>query len=227
MKFLTFAFLLFAFQPVISEAAVEMEVLVDRTSADPSPSSGIDRNKEALSSLLQNLRKLDEQLEKQGYLVVDEGTILEGKDEIVNVTNLPTVDQIENLAFQPLVLEGSEFERAELLGVGSVNLGSDGRFHNVYYRFSHPELGLVLLDEYSFQTDPDMVRYAVRKPIGNILINGRLGTLNPMITPDGTVGRTLIHYYTHEKHYELNVYKMITRESSEFAVLERLAQALY
>ena len=213
---------------ILAEGEVEMIVLVDRTESVSNQQLSQLRAEiieEAATQAAPQMTRFAEELSENGFVLASEEAIDQGK-MWWRIATRTDVDAIRDLGFVPIHLSGSEFDRAELLGVGGTH-SKDGLVHNLIYRFSHPSLGLVVLEEHSFATDPDTVRLTVSKPLGNIWINGMPGTAFSLSTPDGTIGRTTVKYFTESKKYSLHVYRTIPIGSEAFGDVERLAQALH
>ncbi|WP_334078365.1 hypothetical protein [Microbulbifer sp. M83] len=134
--------------------------------------------------------------------------------------------QLGQLGFSPINLEGSEFDRAELVRLGG-DPSSDGAIHSLTYQFQHPILGIVFLTEYSFLTDPDVTRLRVREASGNILVNGKPATLAPVKYKKAGGGATTVRFYTDTKLFSIHVFDTITRDHEKFDKLNALAQALH
>ena len=209
-----------------AESELDMVVLVDRTeaSSDLVSQRRAEIAREAVTEAAPLLARMGEELSENGYVLASQEEIDRAR-KWLKIATRTSVDAIENLGFDPVNLSRSEFDRAELRGVGGT-YSKDGLVHRLYYRFSHPELGLVMLEEYSFATDPDTVRLTVSRPLGNIWINGLPGTAFALSTPEGTAGRTTVKYFTESKMYSLHVFRTIPIDSEAFAGVERLAQAL-
>ncbi len=212
--------------PGVFAEPVEMVVLVDKTSNQSEELSKYREAfvRESVAEVSSCVARKVKELSEKGYITATVEDIARG-DLLARLATGKSVSAIGNLGFVPLDFSGSEFDRAELLGVAGYH-SRDGSVHRLIYRFSHPELGQVVLDESSFLTDTDTVRLVVSKPLGNIWINGQPGTAFALSTPDGTKGKTVVRYHTNSKRFSLSVGRSIPVGTEEFAAVERLAQAL-
>ena len=153
-----------------SELPVEV-----RSSIIESRAGSRETRHEARQTLAQLLEKRREQMRREGYMTVPEHEVIGSRPKLLALAGLnESASSIPNLGFEPVNLSGSAIDDCVLQGAGGVP-ESDGRVHDVVRRFDCPQLGVVLLQEQSFSTNPSIIRFASSTPWGNLQINGEPG----------------------------------------------------
>jgi hypothetical protein len=144
----------------------------------------------------------------------------------------PSTAALGPLTFTPLSFDRGPLKHAQYVGAydrqGALALtGDNSSISQVTHVLQHKELGRIFVDEYSFATDDSLTQYAISAPSNNIYVSGY--PADYFVVRDRKnldIGFTEVEFCTGDKHIHIRVFQPIAEYSSDFKLLEEIANSL-